>query len=66
MEKTSRPVKEEITSLLDRLPANATIEDVQYHLYVIDKVHKGLESIERDGGLTHEQVEKKLGKWLVD
>lgn len=66
MEKTSTPVKEEITSLLERLPGDATIEDVQYHLYVIDKVHKGLESIERDGGLTHEQVEKKLGKWLVD
>lgn len=58
-------VKEEITSLLERLPNDASIEDVQYHLYVIDKVRKGLESIERDGGLTQEQVEERLGKWLV-
>ena len=58
-------VKDEVTSLLDRLPDDSTIEDVQYHLYVIDKVHKGLESVERDGGLSQEQVEERLGKWLV-
>lgn len=59
------PVKEEVESLLERLPNDASIEDVQYHLYVIDKVRKGLESIDRDGGLTQAQVEARLGKWLV-
>lgn len=58
-------IKEEVTSLLDRLPDDASIEDVQYHLYVIDKVRKGLESVERDGGLTQEQVEERLSKWLA-
>ncbi len=58
-------IKDEVTSLLDRLPDDASIEDVQYHLYVIDKVRKGLESVERDGGLTQEQVEERLSKWLV-
>ena len=58
-------VKDEVTSLLDRLPDDASIEDVQYHLYVIDKVRNGLESVERDGGLTQQQVEERLSKWLV-
>ena len=58
-------VKDEVTSMLDRLPDDASIEDVQYHLYVIDKVRKGLESVERDGGLSQEQVEERLSKWLV-
>ena len=58
-------IREEVELLLERLPGDATIEDVQYHLYVIDKVHNGLESIDRDGGLTQEQVEARLGKWLV-
>ncbi|HVF48245.1 MAG TPA: hypothetical protein VNA17_11825 [Pyrinomonadaceae bacterium] len=57
--------KEEVTALLDRLPADTSIEDIQYHLYVMDKVQKGLESIERDGGLTQEEVEARLSKWLV-
>jgi hypothetical protein len=58
-------VKEEVTLLLDRLPNDASIEDVQYHLYVIDKVRKGLESVENDGGLTQEQVEARMSKWLI-
>ena len=58
-------IREEVESLLDRLPDDSTIEDVQYHLYVIDKVRNGLESVERDGGLTQEQVEERLSKWLV-
>ena len=51
--------------MLARLPSDASIEDVQYHLYVIDKVNKGLESIEREGGLTQDQVEERMSKWLV-
>ncbi len=58
-------IKDEVISLLDRLPDDASIEDVQYHLYVIDKVRKGLESVEREGGLTQEQVDERLSKWLV-
>ena len=58
-------IRDEVTSLLDRLPSDASIEDVQYHLYVIDKVRKGLASVERDGGLTQGQVEARLSKWLV-
>lgn len=63
--KNMNAIEDEVTSLLDRLPSDATIEDVQYHLYVIDKVRKGLESVERDGGLTQEQVEERLSPWLV-
>lgn len=57
-------IKEEVSSLLERLPDNTTIEDIQYHLYVMEKVRNGLGSIERDGGLTHQQVEERLSKWL--
>lgn len=58
-------VKDQVSSMLARLPSDASIEDVQYHLYVIDKVNKGLESIEREGGLTQDQVEERMSKWLV-
>lgn len=58
-------LREQVTSLLDRLPADATIEDLQYHLYVIDKIEKGIASAEREGTLTQEQAEKKFEKWLT-
>jgi len=57
--------KDEVTTLLDRLPDNALIEDVQYHLYVMEKVRNGLEAAKREGTLTQEQAEEKLGKWLT-
>ena len=58
-------IKEQVASLLDRLPSDASIEDIQYHLYVMDKVQKGIESVESEGGLTQEQVEERLSKWLI-
>ena len=58
-------VREEVSSLIDRLPPDASMEDVQYHLYVIDKVRSGLESIEQKGGLSQEEVEERLSKWLI-
>jgi hypothetical protein len=30
--------KEEVQSLLKKLPDNCSLEDVQYHLYVIEKI----------------------------
>ena len=58
-------IKKDVESLLERLPSDTTIEDIQYHLYVMDKVQKGIESVDREGGLTQEQVEERLSKWLV-
>jgi hypothetical protein len=57
--------KEQVASLLERLPNDASIEDIQYHLYVIEKVNRGLDSIKKDGGLTQAEVEARLSKWLI-
>jgi hypothetical protein len=58
-------VKDEVTLLLERLPEDASIEDVQYHLYVVEKVRNGLEAARSEGSVTQAQAEEKLGKWLV-
>lgn len=58
-------LREQVTSLLDRLPPDASIEDLQYHLYVIEKVQRGFEAAEKEGTLTQEQAEKKLERWLI-
>lgn len=58
-------VKEEVTSLLERLPEDASIEDVQYHLYVVEKVRNGLNAARTEGTVTQQQAEEKLGKWLI-
>lgn len=57
--------KQEITSLLDRLPEDSSLEDVQYHLYVIEKIRRGLERAQVEGVATQAQAEERLGKWLT-
>ena len=34
--------KSEIRSLLEKLPDDCSIEDVQYHLYVVEKIQNGI------------------------
>jgi predicted transcriptional regulator len=57
--------KEVVRQLLDRLPDDCTIEDVQYHLYVIASVEQGRAEITAGQGIPHEQVKAELRrKWL--
>ena len=58
--------KEEVHALLSRLPDDCTMEDIHYHLYVIEKVRHGLESADSQGAVSQEEVEQQLGKWLIE
>lgn len=58
-----RTAKEEVRMLLDKLPDNCTFEDIQYHLYVVEKIQRGIERAEKEGTTTQEEVEKKFIKW---
>ncbi len=58
--------KQDVESLLNRLPDNVSIEDIQYHLYVLDKVRRGLEDARVNGTLSQEEVEKRFSKWLTE
>jgi hypothetical protein len=57
--------KEEVESLLHKLPDNCSIEDIQYHLYVIEKVRHGLDVADQQGVLSQEEAEERLGEWLT-
>lgn len=57
--------KEEVESLLDKLPDDCTLEDIQYHLYVLEKVRHGLEAADAEGAVTQEEAERRLDKWLT-
>ena len=58
--------KDEVQSLLEKLPDDCTLEDVQYHLYVIEKIQRGLERTEKEGGISQEQVEERFKKWTSE
>lgn len=58
-------VKQEVASLLERLPEDSSLEDVQYHLYVIEKIRRGLQRAETEKTLSQVQAEARLSKWLT-
>jgi hypothetical protein len=59
-------VKQDVEQLLNKLPDDSSIEDIQYHLYVLDKVRRGLEDARANGTLSQEEVEVRLSKWLTE
>ena len=57
--------KEEVQKILDHIPDTATFEDIQYHIYVREKIEKGLKDIETGNVLSEEEVEKRMSQWLT-
>ena len=58
--------KQDVELLLNKLPDNCSVEDIQYHLYVLDKVRRGLEDARVNGALPQEEVETRLSKWPTE
>ncbi|MFL6197185.1 MAG: hypothetical protein ACJ75H_23565 [Thermoanaerobaculia bacterium] len=56
--------KEEVQRILDRLPEDASLEDIQYHLYVRQKIDHGLENVEAGRTLSEEEFDQRMAKWL--
>jgi hypothetical protein len=59
-------VKQDVELLLNKLPDDCSVEDIQYPLYVLDKVRRGLEDARVNGTLPQEEVESRLSKWLAE
>jgi hypothetical protein len=56
--------KNEVQQLLNTLPDDCSLEDIQYHLYVIEKVRNGLEVADTQGTLSQEKWSNGLANGL--
>jgi len=63
--KPMSTAKEDVQSLLRKLPDDCSLEDIQYHLYVIEKIRNGLAAAEDGKTLTQDEVEQRISKWLT-
>jgi hypothetical protein len=58
--------KETVRALLDRLPDDCSLDDVLYHVYVLQAIGRGLADSEAGRVIPHEQVAADLRrKWLL-
>jgi predicted transcriptional regulator len=55
--------KDEVRRLLDALPDDASYEDIQYHIYVQQKIDTGLKASERGDFISDEEIERRISQW---
>ena len=56
-------LKKNIMDAINKLPESATVDDIMYRLYVIDKVRKGKESVERGETVSIDELKKEMDTW---
>ncbi len=57
--------KQAVRALLDRLPDDCSVEDVLYHLYVLQAVERGQADVAAGRTIAHEEVDRAMRrKWL--
>ncbi len=57
-------VKQEVIKMIRALPDEATIDDIMAELYFKFQVDAGLKELDEGKGIPHEEVEKRMSKWL--
>ncbi len=55
--------KQEVQAMLSALPDSCTLEDIQYHLYVVEKVRNSELAAELGGVLSHAEVSERMKKY---
>jgi predicted transcriptional regulator len=56
--------KQDVQELLRGLPDDATLEDIQYHIYVKQKIAQDLADIRAGRVVSQEEIEKRFARWL--
>ena len=56
-------LKQEALNVISKMPDTAELDDIMYRLYVIDKVRKGREAVQRGEVVSMEDLKKEIGSW---
>ena len=58
-------IKEQVIQIIQSLPEEVTIDDIMAELYFKLQVDAGLNELNEGKGIPHEEVEKRMSKWLI-
>lgn len=56
--------KQEVEQLLHQLPEDSTLEDIQYHVYVLEKIKRGQLDIAQGRVASSDEVRARMQRWL--
>lgn len=66
MTSVARTAKQDATELLSQLPEDASIEDIQYHLYVLDKIRRGRQAVAEGRVVSQQGARERMNQWLAN
>jgi hypothetical protein len=58
-----KTLKQDALTAIAQLPETADIDAIMYKLYVIDKVRKGREAIEKGETISAEDLKREIESW---
>lgn len=56
--------KQEAQRVLEKLPDESSLEDIQYHLYVLQRIERGRRDVKAGRLVSQEEVERRMARWL--
>ena len=56
-------VKAEAIRLIESLPEHCSLEDIQYHLYIVQKIRRGLADVDEGRFVPQEEAERRIAEW---
>ena len=57
-------IKDKVIELIKALPDDVTVDDIMEEIYFKSQVDEGLAQLDRGEGIPHEDVEKRMSRWL--
>ena len=58
-----KTAKDEVREILEETPEDASLEDIQYRIYVRQKIMKSLDAEEAGRIIPHEEVVRRMSRW---
>ena len=58
-------VKQQVIQMIQSLPEEVSIDDIMAELYFKLQVDAGLKELDEGKGIPHEEIEKRMSKWLT-
>ncbi len=56
--------KEQAVKVISQMPDEATMDDIMEEFYVRMKLDRGLAQLDAGEGIEHDEVKKRLAKWV--
>jgi len=56
-------IKEEAIKVISNMPEPVDIDEIMYHLYVIDKIRKGRDASEKGDTISVDALKKEIEQW---